>query len=79
MLPILPYQNPVISQEMEDYLQYLWCLVSSISELLTVFENIDPHIMSFDVECNAGGRKIICSLLQALYVYYILTNTKAIQ
>lgn len=70
MLPILPFQNPEISQEMEDYLEYLWCLITAISELLTVFENINPHITSFDVECNEGGGKIkfIWSLLQAQHV-----------
>lgn len=67
MLPILPFHNPEISQEMDDYLQYLWCLITAVSEFLTVFENINPHIMPFDVECNGGRGKIkfIWSLLQA--------------
>lgn len=77
MLPILPFQNPVISQEMEEYLQYLWCLAAAVSELLTISENINPHIRSFDVECNGGGGKIklIWSLLQTLHVYYTVTNS----
>lgn len=73
MLPILLFQNPVISQEMEEYLQYLWCLAAAVSELLTISENINPHIRSFDVECNGGGGKI--KLIWSLHVYYTVTNS----